>query len=168
MKHILYLSLFMLSFSLGLSAQQNDQQQLQQRFSPEKFFQDMKQFITQEAHLTQQEADKFFPLYIEMQQKMRPLYDRQRQLGREHPQCEQACLNAIKERDEIDIKLRQIQQTYHNRFLEELPASKVYDILKAEERFHRRMMRGAWGMRGGWGQMSGMHRSQRPSGQQDK
>ena len=154
MRHFLYLSLLMLSFSLSLLAQQNDQRGPQQRFSPEKFFQDLQQFIIQEARLTQQEADKFFPVYREMQQQQRPLYDRQRKLGREKPQCEQACLDAIKERDEIDVKLRQIQQTYHNRFLELLPASKVYDILKAEERFHRRMMRG------NWGQMPGMHRPQ--------
>ena len=40
--------------------------------------------------------------------------------------------------------MKRIQQTYHLRFLEQLPASRVYDILQAEDRFHRTMMRN-WG-----------------------
>ena len=41
----------------GLSAQNHHK-----KFSPEKFEQELKQFITQEAKLTQDEAAKFFPV----------------------------------------------------------------------------------------------------------
>lgn len=34
-----------------------------------------------------------------------------------------------------------IQKTYHEKFLQILPAKKVYDILNAEDRFHRQMFK---------------------------
>lgn len=115
--------------------------QEQQRFSPEKFDAELQEFITNEAKLTPQEAAKFFPIYKEMQAKQRALFERQRQLVSQCPQDENACKKAIRERDEIDLEMKHIQQTYHERFLEILPASKVYEILKAEDKFHRQMFR---------------------------
>lgn len=117
-----------------------------QRFSPERFQQQLEDFITREASLTTQEAAVFFPVYREMQEKQRAVFMRQRNVSRVKPADEQGCLKAIKEQDEIDLELKRIQQTYHLRFLEALPASRVYDILRAEEKFHRNMMR-SWGAR---------------------
>ena len=127
---------------MGINAQPNGQQQ---KFSPEKFDQELQAFITTEAKLTTQEAAKFFPVYKEMQAKQRGLYERQRKLVWTNPQDEASCLKAIRERDEIDLEMKRILQTYHNRFLETLPASKVYAIIQAEDRFHRRMMK-RWGL----------------------
>ena len=138
----------------SISAQSNNHQQ--EKFSPEKFEAELHDFIVSEAHLTSQEEAKFFPLYREMQQKQRAVYDRQRNLGKQRPQSEEACKKAIQERDGKDIELKRIQQDYHKRFLELLPASKVWDILKAEERFHRRVMKN-------WGQ--GQHKPQQSGGQ---
>ena len=91
-----------------------------QKFSPEKFQADMEQFITQEACLTPEEAAKFFPLLREMHKKQR------------------AIQMQIKKECKIKPELKNIQQTYHNKFFCVLPASKVYDVIKAEDRFHRR------------------------------
>ena len=156
MKKKLCTIIIMFALTLGVSAQQG--QQPGQRFSPEQFEADLQAFITKEANLTPQEAAKFFPLYKEMQNKQRALFERQRQLATVKPTDEQGCLKSIKDRDALDLELKQVQQTYHLRFLEQLPASKVYDILKAEDRFHRRMMKN-WGrtpqggnrMPQGWG-----------------
>lgn len=115
--------------------------QEQPRFSPEKFDADLQQFIVQEAKLTPQESAKFFPVYKEMQGKQRALYDRMRQMGKIKPQDERGCQKVVRERDEIDVELKRLQQTYHNKFLDILPASKVYDVIKAEDRFHRRMLK---------------------------
>ncbi len=116
----------------------------QQKFSPEKFEADLQAFITKEANLTKQESAKFFPVYREMQSKQRQLFEKQRNHNRVKPADEQGCKKAIMDGDALDIEIKQLQQKYHKRFLEMMPASKVYDILKAEERFHRRMMRN-WG-----------------------
>lgn len=139
-------------------------QQAQQRFSPEKFEADLQGYITKEAHLTQQEASKFFPVYKEMQEKQRALFDRQRELAKVKPSDEQGCLKVIKESDEIDLELKRIQQTYHARFIELLSASKVYDILKAEQRFHRHMMKN-WG-RGNGEQKQNAGKKESPNGLQ--
>ena len=120
---------------------QNSGQQ-PQKFSPEKFQADLEQFITKEACLTPQEAAKFFPVYKEMQAKQRTVYERQRQLGFGKPADEKGCEKAIRQRDEYDLELKRIQQTYHNKFLSIISASKLYDVLKAEDRFHRQMLRG--------------------------
>lgn len=137
MKRLCFLALAAM-LTLGIYAQA---QGPQQKFSPEKFDQELQAFITNEAKLTPQEAAKFFPVYKEMQDKQRALYGRQRNMVGMNPQDEASCLKAIRERDETDLEMKRIQQTYHNRFLEMMPASKVYAILQAEDRFHRRMMK---------------------------
>ena len=129
--------------SLGLSAQE----QKKEKFSPEKFDAELQNYIVKEANLSQQEAAEFFPVYKEMQQKQRALFDRLRKLGKDKPHDEKACQEAIRQHDDLEIEMKKIQQAYHNRFMELLPASKVYNIMKAEDRFHRRMLRG-WGHNG--------------------
>ena len=130
--------------------------QQQQKFSPEKFQADLEQYITKEACLTPQEAAKVFPVYKEMQAKQRTVYERQRQLGFGKPADEKGCEKNIRQRDEYDLELKRIQQTYHNKFLSIISASKLYDVINAEDRFHRQMLRG-WNsgsqmMRGAWNQ----------------
>ena len=137
--HIILIALFA---AVSLYAQDNTQPQ--QRFSPEAFDAAMQDYITREAGLNVQEAAKIFPVYKEMMAKQREVFEKQRKMVRVKPQDEAGCLKAIKERDDYDLELKRIQQTYHNKFLELLPASKVYDILKAEDAFHRSFMRN-WG-----------------------
>lgn len=108
-----------------------------QKFSPEKFQADMEQFITKEASLTAEEAAKFFPLYREMQQKQRAVWNQMKNMGRNKPADEAACKQAVQKRDELELEQRRIIQTYHNKFFKVLPASKVYDVIIAENKFHR-------------------------------
>lgn len=116
-------------------------------FSPEKFDQELKQFITQEAKLTAEEAAKFFPVYNEMRDKQRKLFEKNRKMGKVKPCDEAACQKAIQERDNMELEQKRMQQCYHNKFFSILPASKVYDVLKAEDKFHRTMLRQQWGHR---------------------
>ena len=142
----LFLAIMAIAITLGTQAQDNRPND--GKFSPEKFDAELRSYITSEAHLTQQEAAAFFPLYKEMQQKQRVIFNKQRELGKEKPKDEEGCQKAIIQRDEMDIELKRIQQGYHQRFLKVLPASKVYDILKAESRFHRKAMKN-WGQKRG-------------------
>lgn len=112
------------------------------KFSPEKFQADLEDFIAKEACLSPQQASAFFPIYREMQKKQRVIYEKMRRLWKIKPADEAGCRKAISERDAMDLELKQMQQIYHERFFMALPASKVYDVIKAEERFHRRMMKG--------------------------
>ena len=126
-------------FALGAWAQ--GQGQGQQRFSPEKFQADMEQYIAKEAGLTPREASAFFPLLREMQKKQRTLYNQMMAESKIKPADEKACKKVIQKRDQVELELKSIQQTYHNKFLSVLPASKVFDVIKAEDQYHRGLLR---------------------------
>ena len=109
------------------------------KFSPEKFQAEIEEYIIKEAKLTQQETAKFMPVFREMTQKQRAIYKQQRQLRHTQPTDEAGYREAIKKSDQMDMELKTLQQTYHEKFLTLLPASKVFEIIKAENRFHREM-----------------------------
>lgn len=111
-----------------------------QQFSPEKFQADLEHYITTEAGLTNEEAAKFFTLYREMQQRQRVVYNKIHELFK-LPHDEASCKRAIQRRDQLEIELKQIAQTYHNKFLRVIPASKVIGTIVAEDKFHRRAFR---------------------------
>ena len=112
-------------------------------FNPEKFKADLEKFITVEACLTPAEAAKFFPLYDEMNRKQRGLYDQIRDLKRMKPADEEQCKKVIADIDRLDLEIKQLQSNYHSRFLTIIPASKLFDVIRAESRFHRQAMRDA-------------------------
>lgn len=130
-----FIVVFLLTIFLGIKAQE------EQKFSPEKFDAELHLSIINEAKLTPQESAKFFPVYKEMQVKQRALYERQRNLATMSTNDETSCMKAIRERDEIELEMKRIQKTYHERFFELLPASKVYAVLKAEDKFYRHFFR---------------------------
>lgn len=134
MRKLLFSTVIMIMVVLGASAEE------QQKFSPEKFQADLEQYITTEAGLTTEEAAKFFPLYREMQQKQRVVYNKIHELFK-LPHDEASCKRAVQRRDQLEIELKQIAQTYHNKFLRVLPASKVIGTIIAEDKFHRRAFR---------------------------
>ena len=134
MRKLLFSTVIMIMIALGASAEE------QQKFSPEKFQADLEQYITTEAGLTTEEAAKFFPLYREMQQKQRVVYNKIHELFK-LPHDEASCKRAIQRRDQLEIELKQIAQTYHNKFLRVIPASKVIGTIVAEDKFHRRAFR---------------------------
>lgn len=111
-------------------------------WSRERFMCDLERFIACEACLTPNEAAAFFPVFQEMYKKQRVVFDQMRNLDRlQAPVSDQACKEAIKTRDKLDLELKRIQQTYHNKFMSILPPHKVYDIIKAEDKFHRQMLK---------------------------
>ena len=138
MKRLFVSVVLMLMVVLSVSAEEQ-----QEKFSPEKFQAALEQHITTEAGLTTEEAAKFFPLYREMQQKQRAVYNKMRELFKA-PTDEASSKRAIQRRDQLEIELKTILQTYHNKFIKVIPASKVYKTIIAEDQFHRRAFRN-WG-----------------------
>lgn len=110
-------------------------------FDPKRFEADLEQYIATNACLSPKEAAKFFPVYRQMTMHMRTLFDEMRRYHHVNPKDEKACAEAIRRQDEIDIQLKQLQQEYHSRFMLILPANKVLDIIKAEDKFHRQAFR---------------------------
>ena len=126
--------LFCLMMVISVSAQEH------RKFSPEKFQADLEAYITREAHFDQQEAAKYFPLLREMQAKQRAIYARM--YKKEKPSGDAKCAEAIADYDKANIELKQLDQTYHKKMMKVVPASKVFDAIRAENDFHRNIMKG--------------------------
>ena len=116
-------------------------QHQQNRFDPQKFQMALESYITREAKLTQKEAAAFFPLYKKLQSEQRALFQKGSKARWVKPATEQECRSAIEEHDNIDLQIKKLQKQYHQRFLKVVSASKLYDILKAEDRFHKQSIR---------------------------
>ena len=119
----------------------NGQHRKHPPFNPAKFEADLEQFITVNACLSPSQAASFFPVYRQMMKKQRALFDEMRRLRMINPKDNEACEEAIRKQDELDIQIKQLQQEYHGRFLTMLPANKVLSIIKAEEKFHRQIFK---------------------------
>lgn len=119
----------------------NGQHRKRPPFNPAKFEADLEQFITVNACLSPSQAASFFPVYRQMMKKQRALFDEMRRLRMINPKDNEACEEAIRKQDELDIQIKQLQQEYHGKFLMMLPANKVLSIIKAEEKFHRQIFK---------------------------
>lgn len=107
------------------------------KFNPARFQADLEQFITIEAGLNPRQAAKFFPLFREMQNKQRTLFNKMRCYQHVDTRDQKAAEKAIRECDLIDLQIKQLQQEYHKKFCKMLPAGVVWNIIRAEEKFHR-------------------------------
>ena len=136
MKKLFILTTLLLS-TLAMSGQKDEHP----KFDPAKFDAELEQFITTNAALSPQEAAQFFPLYREMQRKQRVCFDEMRRYRHVDVSDDKVCREIIEKKDKMDVEIKEIQQQYHQKFLKVLPASKVLQIVRAEERFHRQVMR---------------------------
>ncbi|WP_337386251.1 hypothetical protein [Prevotella sp.] len=113
------------------------------KFDPVQFEADLEQFVATEARLTLTESATFFPLYREMRKKQMAYFGYHRRWHIVDESDDKACAEAIRRMDSNDLEIKRLQQLYHEKFLHILPASKVFRIIKAEEKFHRQQFKRA-------------------------
>lgn len=113
------------------------------KFDPVQFEADLEQFVATEARLTPTESATFFPLYREMRKKQMAYFGYHRRWHFVDESDDKACAEAIRRLDSNDLEIKRLQQLYHEKFLHILPASKVFRIIKAEEKFHRQQFKRA-------------------------
>lgn len=114
-----------------------------QRFDPKRFDADRAAFITREAQLNGQDSTTFFAIFNEMQEQKRRLHHQQKASPKEQPATEDSCRQAIMERDSLDLEMKRVEQTCHQRLLDALKPSLVFRALRAEEAFYRHAFRRA-------------------------
>lgn len=112
-----------------------------EKFDPARFEADLEQFITTEAALTPGESAAFFPVYREMRKKQMAYLGEARRLHHVDASDDKACAEAIRQSDDNELAIKRLQQTYHEKFMRILSPSKVYRVLRAEDKFHRQMFR---------------------------
>ena len=133
----------------GTSFQRNrtDQQQVPNRigqFSPTEYWNQQKAFFTERAGLTEDEANAFFPLYNELQQKKRDLNRETRRIMRQEggvAPSEEQSLKAIDAIAETNIKIAELEKEYLQKFKKVLSASKILKIQNAEEKFNSQILK---------------------------
>lgn len=113
------------------------------KFDPVQFEADLEQFVATEARLTPTESATFFPLYREMRKKQMAYFGYHRRWHIVDESDDKVCAEAIRRMDSNDLEIKRLQQLYHEKFLHILPASKVFRIIKAEEKFHRQQFKRA-------------------------
>ncbi|MBQ6652538.1 MAG: hypothetical protein IJM81_03970 [Prevotella sp.] len=126
----------LLACNLAANAQQKN-------FNPAKFEADLEQFVATEAGLTPQESARFFPLYREMRKKQIAIMSAGWKNKHLDMSNDKICAEAIRQHDNIDVEVKELQRTYHNKFLKVLPAGKVLRVIRAEDKFHRQAFRRA-------------------------
>lgn len=133
-----FFSLVLLMVACTISAQKEPK-----KFDADRFQAALEQFITTEAALSPAEAEVFFPLYREYIRKQHALSKDMRMRNKYKPATDKECREAIEYSDDVDIEIKELQKEYHRKFMKVLPAGKVYDILKAENKFHRQSFKDA-------------------------
>ncbi len=111
------------------------------RINQEEFQMELEQYVTRKACLSPQEASRFFPAYEEMVAKQRCIRNRMRSLRRIRPATDAECKGNIQAIDNLEIEMKQLQREYHEKFMQLLPAGKVYDVMRAEDAFMKEAFR---------------------------
>ncbi len=133
----LFLTLISTAFLLLTASSQSRDK----RLSKENYQAQLEQFIIQEAQFTAKEAADFRVIFKEMQNKQRKTFEAMKDIWHKPGRGEKECAEAIRQKDKMDIELKNLQQQYHNKLLKVMPASKVFKAIIAEDKFHRQMLR---------------------------
>ena len=115
-----------------------------QRLTPKEFNQKQKEFITTEANLTENESNAFFKLYFELQ-------DKKRTNNQEVWELMRYAKGDLTEK-EYEVTLTKIYQLrknnadldiiYFQKFKDIIPNKKVFEVLRAESKFQRQIIKG--------------------------
>ena len=133
----LFLTLISIAFLLLTASSQSRDK----RLSKENYQAQLEQFIIQEAQFTAKEAADFRVIFKEMQNKQRKPFEAMKDIWHKPGRVEKECAEAIRQKDKMDIELKNLQQQYHNKLLKLMAASKVFKAIIAEDKFHRQMLR---------------------------
>ena len=119
----------------------------QKHFDARAFESQMQAYVIQQARLTAEESRSFIPLYKEMVAKKRKLHGELRQIQRQHTDNARMARTLIERADNLEVRMKQVERSYHQRMLKVLNAVKVKAVLDAERKYHHMMFRKAAGKR---------------------
>lgn len=112
------------------------------KFDPEQFQAELEKFITAEVSLSQAESTVFFPVYRELRKKQRNIFEQIKRHKHLKPTDNKTAAEAIKQQDKLELEMKELLKDYHIKFMTLLPATTVFQILKAEDKFHRQLFKG--------------------------
>lgn len=113
------------------------------RFNQEEFKAQLEAYITQKAELTQTEAEKAFPLFMEMKAKQFELMKKIQKLRHQEKEqlgSESDYQEALTKMGELNIENAKIEANYYKKISKAVSAQKAYRIKKADDAFHREVL----------------------------
>ena len=144
MKKVLFTIAIAISVALSATAQEHKGPDHKPRFSPEEFQAKQRAYITGQAELTPEEADKFFPLFFELQKKKFEIEHNARKDAKpprgERP-TEQQCREFAYRMADAKIETAKLEREYIDKYLQVLDACKLQRVLRAEDSFQRDLMK---------------------------
>lgn len=146
MKKITILFVIMLCAITGSHAQHKQMEQKSRRrhFSPEEFQARQREYITDKAELTAEEAEAFFPIFFELQKKKFSLEREARKginMKRGEKMSEEQCRQFVDRMGDVKIEVAKLEKEYCTKYLKVLPACKLMRIQHAEISFQRDLMK---------------------------
>jgi hypothetical protein len=112
-------------------------------FSHEEFQAKQKEYITEKAGLTQEEANAFFPIFFELQKKKFDLQqnahkDINRKSGEK--MSEEQCAAFINKMADVKIEIAKLEKEYTAKYLKAIPPQKLLKVQRALITFQRDLM----------------------------
>ena len=101
-------------------------------------------FITKELNLTSKEAQLFWPVYNEYQDKLETLRTTRRKENRKlapETMTDKEAEQFIENETDFKVNEANLQKQYYSRFKQSLPVKKVALLIKAEEDFKRELLK---------------------------
>lgn len=114
-----------------------------ERFSPKEFRAHLEEFISKEAGLTASEGKAIFPIFHEMKEKQFKAQDKIFRLKRNGPASnasDKEFANAIQKIKNLEVEKAETEEEYYKKMCKVIPARKVFLVMRAEDKFHRRMI----------------------------
>lgn len=139
MKNVIYTLALVLLVSVNATAQNK-------RITREEFQNKQKEFFIQQAQLTQDEAANFFSLYFELQEKKGKLNQEameQMRKGKDDNLAEAEYNRIVENVLKSRITSDELELEYLKKYRKFLSAQKIYQLQRAEMRFHREMLKEA-------------------------
>lgn len=137
MKKLFYILALFIGFRSSVYAQKA-------KLSKEEFRNIQEKFITEKANLTTKEAKQFFPLYFELQDKKTALNKeawKKIRKGKEENVSESEYGQLIEDVIETRIQIDKLDLEYVRKYKKILSAKKIFEIQRAEMKFHRELLK---------------------------
>ncbi|MBQ8256710.1 MAG: hypothetical protein IJY98_02160 [Bacteroidaceae bacterium] len=140
----LFLLLILTSVTLTATMAQEKRPEKGKRFSPEQFQAKQREFITEKARLTPEEANAFFPIYFELQkEKFRIEREARSKVAKERGQAltDEECTTLLTGTADAKIKTAELEKEYIAKYLNAVSPKKLLDIQRAERAFQGHMIK---------------------------
>ena len=145
MKKILVALFIITATALTASAQERPAEPgRRKKFSHEQFQAKQREYITEKAQLTAEEADAFFPLFFELQkEKFRIEREARTKVVKERGQkfTDSQLEELLNNNADARIAIAQMEKQYIAKYLKAVSPKKLLDIQRAENSFQSHMIK---------------------------